>query len=305
MERSATGHGWGSLPGARPLGRLATNAETPILAAQLRVAVLQGKLMLAPMPELARRALALLQKAENVDTHKLVDVITKDPAIVAALLRLANSAAFAGLRVINDLDQAVTRLGIRQVGYVVTALVHRGHFSSKNSERQQLLSALWDHAVATAMAARRLALQRGGEPAEAFLAGLMHDTGRLLVLRGVEEIERVARGQTISRKVLDELMDSLHPELGYHALRGWNISEPICQVALRLQDPCPNAGETLLLHVQVADAIARKLGAHPSPEPELQLLELAPVLQLHLGHDELATLIVGVEDEIAEFRSLI
>jgi HD-like signal output (HDOD) protein len=305
MEWPAAGHDRAPTRGVRPSGRPAANAETPILAAQLRVAVLQGKLTLAPMPELARRALALLQKSEDIDTHRLVEVIAKDPAIVAALLRLANSAAFAGLRVINDLDQAITRLGMRQVGFVVTALVHRGHFTSRNPDRQQLLFGLWDHAVATAMVARRLALKRGGEPAEAFLAGLMHDTGRLLVLRGVEEVEKAARGQTISRKVLDELMDMLHPELGYHALRGWNIAEPICQVALRLQETSPGPADMLLLHVQVADAIARKLGAHPEPEPELQLLDLESVRRLDLSEEVLATLIVSVEDEIAEFRSLI
>jgi HD-like signal output (HDOD) protein len=298
MERSAAAIGGA---GDR---RVAVNAETPILAAQMRVAVLQGSLTLAPMPDLAHRVMALLQ-SDEIDVHQLLDVVGKDPAMVAAILRMSNSASFAGMRVVNDLDQAVARIGIRQVGYLVTALVHRGNFVSRDPSRQDLLHALWDHAVASAMACRRLAVVTRAEPGESFLAGLLHDTGKLLVLRGVEEVERVTHGERISAAVLGELIDVLHGELGYHALRTWNFSDTVCEAARDHHRGRLGPEDGLLARVQMATAMARKVGAHPHPDPELSLLDHPAFERLGLTEDQLAAIIVLLEDEISAFRQLV
>jgi HD-like signal output (HDOD) protein len=281
----------------------ATHAETPILAAQMRVAVLQGALTLAPMPDLAHRVLGLL-KDEEIDVHVLLDVVGQDPAMVAAILRMANGAAFAGMRPVNDLDLAVARLGIRQVGCLVTALVHRGNFVSRNPSRSELLHALWDHAVASATVCRHLANTCGGEPGESFLAGLLHDTGKLLVLRGVEEIERRAHGETISMNVVRELLAMLHGELGYHALRTWNIADPICEAARDHHAEILGPDDGLLARVQLATAIARKFGAHPDPDPELSLHALPAYRWLHVDDERIATLIIHLEDEVGALRQL-
>ena len=55
--------------------------------------------------------------------------------------------------------------------------------------------------------------------------------------------------------------------------------------------------------VQASDAIAQKLGMHPTPDPELNLLDQDAIEAMELGEIELAALMVDLEDEIEELRS--
>lgn len=277
--------------------------ESPSLAAQIREAVGSGVLTLPPLPEAAARVLGLLRDEAGVDASRLAELIELDPTMAAAVLRAANSAAFGGLRALSEVGPAVARLGARQVGAVVTSASVKGHFTSGVPAKMALLHTLWDHAVATATTCRRLAASGGGDPAEAFLAGLLHDTGKLLVLKGVDRLEESGTG-TLTATVVQELMAMLHPDLGYRALVAWKIPEPICEVALQHHSPAPAGSQPLLLRVQAANAIARKLGAHERPAPDLDLMEVPAVDRLNLGELEVAALMVDVEDDLARIRGL-
>jgi hypothetical protein len=79
--------------------------------------------------------------------------------------------------------------------------------------------------------------------------------------------------------------------------------EPICRVALEHEQPADGRDE-LLLAVQVADLMAQKLGFHLDPRPELVLMNEPAVELTGLKDLELATLMVDVEDELAEIRKL-
>lgn len=275
----------------------------PSLADQIREAVAGGTLSLPALPAVATRVLQLLHD-EEADSAPLTELIESDPTIAASVLRVANSAVYSGLNQIADIDQAIARLGARQVGTVVTTVALKGHFATDDPVKRELLQALWNHAVATALAARRLTVAGGGDAVEAFLAGLLHDTGKLLVLRGADHLEQLDRRRPITAVVLDELIDALHVELGHHALSSWKIAEPVCRVALHHHDPNVPARDLLLLRVQAANAIARKLGAHPKPDPGLNLLEVPPIERLNLRDLELASLLVDLEDELARLRRL-
>jgi len=268
------------------------------LTDQLRCAVQRGDLSLPPLPELAHRALHLLDDPDSADQRRLVELIECDAAIAAGTLRAANSSSFGGLREINTVEPAVQRLGLRQVAAIITALVQKGQFVTGLAERRGLLQALWNHAMASAFAARRLAVLAEGEEHQAFLGGLFHDVGKLLVLKGVESIEARTPGLVTTGQVLGELMTVLHAELGGQILAAWSIPEPLCAVA-RDHHLEPRADRPLLLLVQAANAIARKMGAHPEPVPDLVLIEEPAVELLGLRELDLAEVMVDLEDEIA------
>lgn len=279
-------------------------AETPSLADQARRIVLNGTVTLPPLPEIANRLLDLI-KREDASIERVSELIANEPALAATVLRVANSATFGGLREVAQLDQAIARLGMRQVGHIVTGVVHRSNFETADPLRCPTLRTLWDHAITVALASRRLAASAGGDSGEAFLAGLLHDIGKLVVLRSVDAIEALPGAPPVTPAVMEELIDTLHVELGHHVLQTWKISEPICRVALLHHEPRVPPGETLVLRVQVANAIARKLGAHTHPDPDLNLGELWAVERLNLGELDLAALVVDLEDEIHEVQRLL
>jgi HD-like signal output (HDOD) protein len=279
------------------------STETPSLAAQIQAAVADGELTLPPLPQVASRLLELLKNEKAADPRSVSALIANDAAITASILRLANSASFGGLRRVDELDEAVSRLGMRQVSTLVTAITHKGHFASDDPAKMRVLHGLWDHSVATAMAARHLAGLGGDDRSEAFLAGLLHDVGKLLVLKALDQLEK-KNGDRFTPVVGDELMSLLHSQLGHSVLVSWNLPEPISRVALRHHEPAA-PDDVLVLRVQGANAISRKLGLHSHPDPDLDLLDEPAIEALHLGDLELATLMVDVEDEISQVRKML
>lgn len=273
------------------------------LADRIRTAVVGGEVVLPPLPEIAVRLRDLLGD-ENTDARTVADLVRSDPAVSAALLRAANSAAFGGLRELRDISQAVARLGLRRVGSIVDVVVHRGRFESKDPSRHQLLRALWDHAIVTAIAARRIASAVGVDGVEeAFLAGLLHDTGRLMVLKGIDLLGRGPE-EDVTDVVSRELMTLLHEELGEAVLVSWKMPALVTRAARHHHDPSAFAEDRGLDAVRLACAAARKLGAHTDPAPDLNLLDLDAAERLGLDDLRLATLIIDTEDSLAEVRTL-
>ena len=109
----------------------------------------------------------------------------------------------------------------------------------------------------------------------------------------------------LTDQVLEELMDAEHSFLGHHVLSEWHLPEPICRAILHHHDDnAASSDDRLVIRVQAADAVARKMGAHPNPQPDLDLSSVIAVDSLQLSDVELASLLVDLEDEIAEMRSM-
>ncbi len=280
-----------------------TALTTQSIADSIRAVVDAGTIALPPLPNLVNRLMELLRDQGSTSSKRIAALVGTDPAIAATLLRWANSAAFGGLNPVSDLSLAIARLGFRQVTSAVTALAHSGHFQSDDPEKSRLLETLWSHAVTTAMASKHVAGLTGLEPEEAFVAGLLHDTGKLLVLRAVDYVEG-HDGAEITPVVLDELMAVLHTELGHRTLTTWSVPEPICYAALHHHDEEIDPDQPLTMQIQAADAISCKMGFHLRPDTEMDLLSQRSIEYLNLSDIEIAGLMVDLEDEVAEVKKL-
>ncbi len=281
--------------------RGASSIAAPSVAEYVEKGVEAGKLQLAPLPALAYRILEITG-SEDADANRLADLIQNEPAVAASVLRIANSASFAGMPPLARIDSAIARLGLDQVGLVATAAIHKGRFDHKSPERAQLLQTLWTHAITVALGARRLAIAAALDAHEAFLAGLLHDVGRLLVLQGVDAFERSYKVGT-SRDAMIELMEVLHARIGHRVLTGWRMPPAVCDVALRHHEAARPA-DLLLAAVQIADQVAHKMGASLRPNPALDVTQHDAVEVLRLDELELAQIMVDIEDELVRIRGL-
>src|SRR5262249_53666285 len=122
-------------------------------------------------------ALNLIQSA-NASNDAIDKVIRQDPGLTQRLLQTANAPFYAGRRGPQTVREAVVRLGLRQLrNILVTAAA--GDICTTNDPWSQ---GLWEHSLATAMASQRIAQELGGaDQEEAFLAGMMHDVGKLVI----------------------------------------------------------------------------------------------------------------------------
>lgn len=134
---------------------------------------------LRTFPAVATRLLTACDD-ENVNARDLVEIIRCDPNLSLQLLRVANSAAYGFGGQIKSLEHAAVVLGFRSVRNLAVSVAAASVFAEGDtaSEERQIL---WQHSLAAAVIARRLAeLLPGVDPEEAFIAGMVHDVGKLV-----------------------------------------------------------------------------------------------------------------------------
>src|SRR5947209_13805680 len=128
------------------------------------------------MPAQADELLRVATDGEP-EPRALIGVIERDPVLSAMVLRLVNSAHFGIPRDIAELRQAVVLLGVPELRTLALAASMAALFSSTGDAAPG-----WDHAFTTACAARALAEELAPTETEAaFMAGMLHDIGELVI----------------------------------------------------------------------------------------------------------------------------
>jgi len=272
----------------------------PSLAKEVEAAIAGGTVELPVLPEIALGVRDVI--AREGPLGEVVRVVEREPAFAAAVLRYANSVAFAGLRPVTDLKQAVSRLGMGAVEQTVLAVAARGAFQGSSCEDVEAFRVLWEHSLVTALAARRLAV-RFAPPEQAFLAGLLHDIGKAVLLRCLATLRARDERFRLSPDALQEFMASLHCRAGDGFLETWNIPAEIRTAVRRHHDTDLDAArDGLVAVVACADRVAAKLGASSVPDPDASVLDHPAARVLRLDDVKIAALLVDVEDDVARVR---
>jgi putative nucleotidyltransferase with HDIG domain len=200
---------------------------------QFRADVIARK-SLPTIPPVLTGIIALIDD-DRAGAKRLVDLIERDQALTARLLRLANSAFFGQARKVATIPRAVLLLGFSTVRNL--ALGVKVWDTLGTGVSRQELERLWTHAVEVAAAARVLARQqRQVNPDEAFTTGLLHDVGQLvLALRFKDLYWDTAHKATSTEHLAGLEQTSLgvdHAEVGSWLLEAWNLP-PIMVEAVR------------------------------------------------------------------------
>lgn len=190
-------------------------------------------------PAVAARVFDLLAD-DNLNFGDLESIISSDQTLAGHIIAAANSAVAGGSTRMSSISQAVGRIGVIAARRVVRASTLRGMYRAPQSR------ALWNHSLDVAEAAARIAMQSGTvDSEEAFLAGLMHDLGKL-VLGGLpaETLDRCDRltqagcpDLLVDRVVLGET----HTSAGAQSLREWHFADHIAAAVEHHHQPERNA----------------------------------------------------------------
>lgn len=176
------------------------------------------------LPALARRVIALTSDPD-IAIAKLAALVAKDQVLASRVLGLANSAYSAPLQTISTVNDAIVRLGTAAVRNVVVTV-------SLTSKMQDPAvygvkgRELFDHALGTAYMARVVAERSRVNADEAFLCGLMHDIGKLVILKLAHEHQR-RTGHPVPPHVVNEALTERHAVMGAVALRRWHLPEAV------------------------------------------------------------------------------
>jgi putative nucleotidyltransferase with HDIG domain len=280
--------------------------QAPVsLAARLEREIREGRVELPILPQAAVDVQELI--ARDAGLPAIVRAIEREPIVAAALVKYANAAVYAGLRDVTDLQQAIARLGLDSVRETVVSLSARAAFKADNPAQAKYYSTIWTHSLTTAVAARRLAEFVSVPKETAFLAGLLHDIGRICVLRGITTLRtRDPKGFVLPDNTIGEFTDALHCAMGEVLCQAWNIPVELSDAIKRHHDVnLTEPKDTLAAVVQVADLMAAKIGASLHPEPNMKLVERPSFAALQLDDVKIAMLLVELEDECESMSKLL
>ena len=203
------------------------------ILAELQSDLRSKNFTLPPLPDSAIRVRKAIDDP-NADCNKITKVIGIDPVLSGRIIQAANSPLFRGLTKIEDLNTAISRLGLTCVQNLVISLTVGKMFKSDNKIWiRRKLTDIWRHTIKIAALAEVLARgKKGLDPAEAMLAGLLHDIGVIPIIILCDE----KYGEPKYHTKLDEAIAKISPHLSTWILKHWSLSSNIAQVPGLIQD---------------------------------------------------------------------
>ena len=136
------------------------------------------------LPSMPQVLVQLLDSCQNpdVDIQTIAQIVDKDAALSAKVMQLVNSAFIGARRAIRDIEQAVVYLGINTVRNLVISISVQQVFRPVKTNGLLSVDRFWFHSCHTALIAQNIAKAvQYPDPSEAYLAGLLHDIGKLIL----------------------------------------------------------------------------------------------------------------------------
>jgi HD-like signal output (HDOD) protein len=174
-----------------------------------------------PMLPASAQEIVGLAMDPNIEIPPIVKAVSKDPVLATRVVQLANSAFSASSKEITTINEAVVRLGTDLVRTVMTSTCMNALAADPKIYGRYGRDYI-DHSVGTAYVSWLIANDAGEEPAEAFLYGLLHDVGKLLVIK----VARQAAHYSVEPPNLEQmnaLMAEKHAEFGAYLLKQWGL----------------------------------------------------------------------------------
>ncbi|MEM6329206.1 MAG: HDOD domain-containing protein, partial [Planctomycetota bacterium] len=268
---------------------------------------------IASFPAIARKIINVASN-DDASVEDLLEVVEQDPVLSLKILQTVNSAYYGLPNEVADLRTGVTLLGMKQVRNMALTVIVGRHYAMPSAVGYIDPTKMWDHSVCVAAAARVVAQKTGAaDPDEAYLAGLIHDAGLLVIDQQFEkELPRVLAHYKTNRcwmQAEQEVLSFDHAQLG--AYIAWRSGFPHRLVAAVDYHHCPTEASDdvapLSAVVSVANYLVSRLG-----RMAMQDRRLSPPLEvvferLQLDRRQVRTLwgeLEAVLDTVGELKQL-
>jgi len=194
--------------------------------------VLQG-ISVPPQPQIMVD-LQMEQVMPHPDLRAIAKLISQDPGLSGALLKIVNSRFFGLANRIASIQQAVNLLGCNTVINLINAQSIKGEMTD---EAIVTLNRFWDTAQDVAMTCLSLAKRIGYQAAdEAYTLGLFHNCGIPLMLKRfpayMAVLEEAYASANAERRIVDtenRLLNTNHAVVGYYTAKSWNLPLHLCE----------------------------------------------------------------------------
>ncbi len=217
---------------------------------------------LYPMPHVTYKARKLIN-SEKVGFQEIGNILKTDPALAARILKVANSAYYGMSGEISSIHHASTLLGAKTLIQIIT-LVSQSRVLGKSMNGYDIQSGdMWKHSLQAAVCANILSVKRSPEDEEdSFFAGLMHDSGKIILDGYVMERETIFKRYMITSqygflKAEQRIFGFDHAHTGYELCLKWNLPEKLAFAIRYHHNPFASGDNKLAYILFIADYMAR------------------------------------------------
>lgn len=266
---------------------------------------------ISSLPHIVMQVMEVVNNPQT-SVADLKAVVESDPALTARVIRSVNSAAY-GLRVrVENVHRAISLLGFNEVRDLAVTASVADLFGKEVEVGTYRRRGLWHHLVCVALGARMIASRAGlGQFEEAYLAGLLHDVGIILIdqylhtafLKIVAEISPDARLCPIERRHLG--FD--HILLGHRIGEIWRFPAGVLDAIRYHHDSsaCPGPNQAIVQAVEVANFLCASKGMSSMGVQNVASPPHRVFHALSIGRHELKVLWVDLDQELAKAEELI
>lgn len=239
------------------------------------------------MPAFPKSVQRILELTRDVNStpKDLVDVIDKDPVVTVKILKVVNSAYYSLPKQITSVGHAVVYLGFNTIKNLALSIAAIGMLPKDNPSgfdvQQYLL-----HSLATAGLAKQLALKvDDADPMDCFIAGLLHDFGKVVFAQFMphefrKALETSQANGTSLHAALQETIGADHVVVGAMLVEKWRFAPHLIE-AIRHQHISNYKDTDMTACVFAANQISKKLSFGFGGNPVFD--EFPPAVQKRLG----------------------
>ncbi len=199
----------------------------------IRLEVIEKMDEVNAMPQITLDLMGLINE-HGTSVSDIANKVKLDEALAAYILRNCNSPLYGIKTEINSIPQALTLLGLSTIKKILMSYINKNLYSI--SGNNEIKNELWVHSVTVAAFSEAIAGKLKINQEQAYLAGLLHDIGKLIIYSSdntayEEVLERIDSSENESFVIEEELLGFNHMEIGLLAMTKWKFFKDIIEVA--------------------------------------------------------------------------
>jgi putative nucleotidyltransferase with HDIG domain len=223
------------------------------------------------MPSLSTTVVKVLETCNDprASANDLKRVISLDPVLTGRVLKLINSAYFAIGKPITSLTRAIIMLGVNTVKNLALSFAILTNMQGSGSFHAFTTNQFWLHCLGVGVVAKTLAAANGHSPAEQeeyFVAGLLHDLGKLPLNKQFPEeyfqVSKIAEKENKPFFLGEDMMLGLdHCRVGEMIAQKWRLGDGLIETLAHHHNPdgCNDGSRNLVTYVSLANQLTLKM----------------------------------------------
>jgi HD-GYP domain-containing protein (c-di-GMP phosphodiesterase class II) len=217
-----------------------------------------GKIVPPAMPQVVFELRNMIKRQAS-SVKDVSAILEKDPVISLRLISVAKSPVYKGYGDVKSVQAAVPRLGFKETLSIVVAISNKSIYEVKQPQFRVVLDKMWGHSLACAYASKLIAQSLAlGDPETIFLMGLVHDVGKVILLRAFAE---TPQEKSVDFATVMAAIQEAHQSIGNMLIKRWGFGDEFSRV-VSLHEGTNFSSQTNqeILVVHLANMLTRKMG---------------------------------------------